>query len=441
MLVFVRIQVFTEISTLRYLLGIKYFNHKSGCQKCSTIGVWSSVSHTTCFPEFNAPGRTDFSFRNRLDPDHHKEKSVLEDLMDVEGKPLLDMIKQFPTSDTLHLLHEGAIKKCVMMWKNGTREKKQKKWSKEVIASLNRNILELNRELPSDIHRKIRIFEYVSYFKATEFRALLLYVGMVIFKDVLSETEYTHFMYLCTSARFLSCQTYVANAEFKSNAKKYLSDYCKYFVIIYGASAVVSNIHYISHIFEDVDQFGSLETISTYPFENFLREIKMNVQASNTTLEQISRRLVEVVGTDKHQVDLERRKYEKASWVPELKYVIKEPAFKFIRLSPNVFLSVRKTGDKWFLTKFNDIVSMKYATRLGDSYFIRGQPIGQKTNFFTLPFSSHITNIYLSDGKLLNEKTYKHDQVKAKLVCLSYQDKFVFIPLLHSIDELNGIWS
>lgn len=103
-----------------------------------------------------------------------------------------------------------------------------------------------------------------------------------------------------------------------------------------------------------------------------------------------------------------------------------------------MFLSVRKTGDKWFLTKSNEIVAMKYATKENDSNFIHGVPIKQKSDFFSLPYSSHITDIYVSNGDLLNiDKIYNINQIKAKLLCLSYKDDFVFIPLLHSIDELN----
>lgn len=434
------------LCVFKHQIDIAFFNHKCGCQKCLIVGVWSRIAHRTYFAEFNKPKRTDFSFRNRLQADHHKGKSVLEDLMNVNGQPLLDMIKQFPTSDPLHLLDEGVFKKCVQMWKNGTSENKRKKWSLEDMASLNRNFLEWNREMPSDIHRKIRSFEYLSHFKATEFRTLLLYVGMVALKNILSRSEYIHFLYLCMAIRILSCKTYVANAKFKENAQKYLQDYCEIFVKLYGACEVVSNIHYISHIIEDVDHFGSLTEISTYPFENFLREIKMNVQPGETCLEQVSRRLNEIsLGTEKFQYNLESKKYERAVWVPELRYEIRESnksAFKFIRLTPNVFLSNRKIGDRWLLTKSGDVVAMRYATRRDDSYSIHGVRVRQKSDFFTLPYSSHITDIYLSDGQLDdNEHTYSHNEIKAKLICLSYEDKFVFIPLLHSVDELNGMWN
>lgn len=48
--------------------------------------------------------RTDESFRNRLQPNHHSEYSILEQLP-------IDMIRSFPTSDALHLLDLGITKR------------------------------------------------------------------------------------------------------------------------------------------------------------------------------------------------------------------------------------------------------------------------------------------------------------------------------------------
>lgn len=215
--------------------------------------------------------------------------------------------------------------------------------------------------------------------------------------------------------------------------------------MLYGGGEVVSNIHYISHILEDVDRFGSLSDISTYPFENFLREIKSHVQPSKSNLEQISRRLAEIsLDTENNQINFDTRSIEKAAWFPELKYETKDfplergLAYRFIRISPNVILSTKNVRDKWFITRCGNIISMKYATHVNDSYLICGVPIVQKSIFFKKPYSSSITDIYISNGNLQNiEVFFKHTQIKSKLMCLSYQDKYVFIPLLHSLDEMN----
>lgn len=170
-------------------------------------------------------------------------------------------------------------------------------------------------------------------------------------------------------------------------AKALLSSYCTNFINIYGSNAVVSNIHNIIHISDDVERFGSLNDTSTYPFENFLRDIKLRVKPSNTPMQQITRRLAELfLDIDENEgINLDVRKQQIVTWVPELKYEFKssnESVYNFIKITPNVFLSVKKNGDRWFLTKTGEIVEMKYAIRKNSTYFISGSAIKEKTIFF-----------------------------------------------------------
>lgn len=48
--------------------------------------------------------RTNETFRNRLQPQHHHGQSILENLS-------IDMIKQFPVADALHLFDSGITKR------------------------------------------------------------------------------------------------------------------------------------------------------------------------------------------------------------------------------------------------------------------------------------------------------------------------------------------
>lgn len=392
-----------------------------------------------CFPTFDAMKRTDSAFRNRQQPIHHKEYSLLEDLRNIDGEPLIDMIQQFPTSDPLHLLEEGVMKRLLRIWAKGTTIYK-KKWSKPQIASFDINILTWNKELPSDINRKVRVMQFVKFWKATEFRTILLYYGLIAFKDLLGAQEYIHFLHLCLAIRIYSCRTYVAKPGFMRVAKALLSSYCTNFINIYGGNAVVSNIHNIIHISDDVERFGSLNDTSTYPFENFLRDIKLRVKPSNTPMQQITRRLAELfLDIDENEgINLDVRKQQIVTWVPELKYEFKssnESVYNFIKITPNVFLSVKKNGDRWFLTKTGEIVEMKYAIRKNSSYFISGSAIKEKTIFFREPYSSDKTDIYVSNGDKNDMQLYDFKNIKAKMMCLSYGDQYVFIPILHSLDE------
>lgn len=426
------------------LKGTVYFNHKYGCQRCFAVGAYSTAVRRTYFADFSQAKRTDMSFRDKSQPIHHKERSILEDLQNIDGKPLLDMINHFPTSDPLHLLEEGVMKRLFLIWRKGTTIFK-KKWSNLVQLSISKLILLLNKQLPGEINRKVRSLQFINYFKATEFRTILLYYGIVIFKDALDDETYIHFLQLCLATRLCSSKFYLKNVSVKNVACKLFEAFCINFKKIYGCDAVVSNIHNISHIYEDVNRFGSLCEISTYPFENHLRDIKLRIQPSKTPINQITRRLAEMfLDQPAKKINFDIIRHEKHYWAPEFKYGYKdsnESVYRFIQITPNVFLSTKRIADRWFITKYGDIVEMKHASFTNNSYFITGVPIKTKNDFFTLPFASSKSDIFVSNGEKGVEKMYHFKDIKAKMMCLSYEEDFVFIPMLHSLDECFDFFS
>lgn len=346
----------------------------------------------------------------------------------------------FPTSDSLHLLEQGVMGRCISMWKKGTTIYK-KKWTvieKNRIDDLIRNS---NKYLPTDIHRQVRSIEFTSYYKATEFRTILLYTGMIIFKNCLPKLIYEHFLRLCLGVRVCSCRTYIRRKKSLDLAQILFSRYCKDFVTFYGNDSVVSNIHNIGHILGDVETSGSLNDINTYPFENFLREVKLRVQASKAPLEQITRRVVELsFDLESKPLNMMNIELESKIWTPELKYENKMSAnssFEFIRVKPNVYFSSRKIGNSWLITKKSEIVQFKYAIKKKNTYFICGQELKNKTNFFTIPYTSGNSDIYLCNQDREGDKFYEVTEIKSKMICIPFEDQFVLIPLLHSIDEFN----
>lgn len=90
------------------LAGTVNFNHRYGCQKCMTQGEYFNsmsfhriaVTNSERKKEF----RTDKRFRERYQPEHHRLKSILEDLP-------IDMVIQFVIDDSLHLIDLGVMKR------------------------------------------------------------------------------------------------------------------------------------------------------------------------------------------------------------------------------------------------------------------------------------------------------------------------------------------
>lgn len=65
-----------------------------------------------CLIGTNAPLRTDESFRNQENEQHHHDDSPLEELQ-------IDMIRDIPL-EYLHLILYGVMKRLLTLWVNGT---------------------------------------------------------------------------------------------------------------------------------------------------------------------------------------------------------------------------------------------------------------------------------------------------------------------------------
>lgn len=319
--------------------GTVHHTAYNACQKCEITGEYFTHTHRMSFPMTNCSSRTDADFRSRSSIEHHREYSIIEELP-------IDMVKDFITSDSLHLLHLGIMKKFVKIWRDGG-SKLDYKWNDSDMSKMNTFLERCNRQKPNDIHRAIRNLHCYKFWKGTEFRTFLMYVGVVILKETLAIEEYNHFLKLFCAVRLCSHDKYL---KYERLAKELFDEFVDNYIEIYGKDTISSNVHNISHIIEDVRNFGNLTKIDAYPFENFLNSLKLKVKKCNKPLEQISRRTRELDNLKNNFVcpiyfDLND------NFIPVMKYpfinnVSNETVYKQISICKNSFLSSRKFGDK-----------------------------------------------------------------------------------------------
>ena len=157
------------------------------CDRCIQKGI--RLDNRIVFLELNSKKRTNSSFRSQLHEEHHKGKSLFEDLN-------IDMITNFPI-DYMHCACLGMMKKLLFIWLGKDKFFKCKKYRISSILEMDSRIEYIKKIIDSDIfNRKLRPVSCIAYWKATEFRLFLLYIGTIILKDLLPREYLEHFRVL-----------------------------------------------------------------------------------------------------------------------------------------------------------------------------------------------------------------------------------------------------
>lgn len=92
-------------------------------------------------------------------------------------------------------------------------------------------------------------------------------------------------------------------------------------------------------------------------------------------------------------------------------------------------------ANKWFLTKSNQIVEMKYVFETSGTIQIKGKPVKDQKSFFETPVKSSFLNIYVSSLEKSSEMLCTIKDIKCKMVAVPIPKckEVVFIPLLHTL--------
>lgn len=147
------------------------------------------------------------------------------------------------------------MKKDLQRWTGKTSDLEHR-WNslqERIICSL---LSSRNAYLPTDIHRSIRELSDLSHWKGSEYRTILLYVGMVVLRNtytrydrktkknveapVLSTEEYGNFLILSCASRIIYSSVY---KYYLPIAKDMFKAYILGCIRIYGENTVGSNLH------------------------------------------------------------------------------------------------------------------------------------------------------------------------------------------------------
>lgn len=286
------------------------------------------------------------------------------------------------------------MRKLINVWLKGTHlnhNYETKLRSSEIILISNL-LLQCNKRRPAEIQRNIRGLDELSFWKGTEYRVFLLYLGIVVLKDILPSNVYEHFKQLMCAITIASCKTYKKYLNISDSLIKEFLEGC---IDIYGIDSISSNFHNLSHLIDDLQNVDSLTEISSYPFETYLGKMKRLIRSGNAPLIQIAKRTKEISFLNSQKSVESKIPTYVTNEIKCNSSIITNKKYKTVHFGEDFMLN-NTDKDSWFLTKEGAIASMQYATYHNGSICIYATELKEKNNFFVTPFESSQLNIFES---------------------------------------------
>lgn len=260
----------------------------------------------------------------------------------------------------------------------------------------------LHSYIPKEFVRCPRGLDEVLNFKATEFRQILLYTGVLIFKEKIPNEVYYEYLLLHCACRLLSTpKNLQQNIKI---AQKLLNEFVKNFSVVFGENSISHNVHNILHLSDSVKEFGVLSNFSAYDFENYLQILKKYVKQPNKILQQIFNKI-------KNEKRIAEKKYKG----------LKEN--KFLNYFNNDYVLNHKSPNNICYLKPDIPFKLKGFNREKNVVF--GNRFLNKFSFFEKPTDSMELDI------ASEEEEFPIEEIENKMLSFPYQNKFLLIPMLH----------
>ncbi|EFN67943.1 hypothetical protein EAG_06507, partial [Camponotus floridanus] len=350
-------------------------NGYGACEKCTVVGEY--IDDRMTFLDLDASLRTDESFRNQDDQLHHTGVTIL--------LRIANMVSQFRL-DSFHLVWHGGFRRLLSAWMEWNGPWKLSRNDKTRASNL---LIFLAAFCPSDFNRPPRALDYWKMYEGTEERRLYLYDGLLVFKNILQEDVYKHYL-LFQAAMYILCSPVLVNVMC-DYAHELLLIFIRHSAVLYGNKFVVYNIHSLCHLSQECKDHGSLDNFSAFVFENFLKSLKSCLKSCYKPLHQVAYR--ELERTRKIPVKLSggRKTLSLSQMYINADEQINGSHFRCLSIG-NVKLKIGHK-DSCFRTSEGNIYVLINIVRRGNSVLIIGNKFHQVEDYYTYPLASSILGI------------------------------------------------
>jgi len=418
-----------------FLLKTKSHTGFFSCTRCTVQGKY--VLRRVCFPELKCSKRTHVDFVNKVQRQYHSTDGNITEILNIPG---IDVVQQF-SLDYMHAVCLGTMKKMLMLWKGdniGRGDANKQKLSPGLIKKMSERLLSLKNDIPLDFVRKPRSLDELPRWKATEFRLFLLYVGPVIIHSIVSKQIFQNFLCLNVAMTIFLSPNYNHLATY---AKSLMFDFVKNFGLLYGDHFISDNIHGLINLYDDYQNYGMLDNISCFKFENYMSHLKKMVRKSDKPLQQVVRRYEErskyILPTDSSTHLKETVQFKQLHNKGPLITHTSSPQYKIVVLD-KIKINVDSNADSFVGVKLNGIINIVrvvnvcYSQELKKNVLL-GKKIERMDNFFTKPIKSEKLGIFKVNHFSKQLSVWNIDDVITKYMILKAHDLNCMIayPIIH----------
>lgn len=384
------------------------------CERCCQKGEY--VDNRMTFPSVNSEKRMDDKFANFEYPEHQVNRSCLTQLN-------LGLVSCF-VLDYMHLVCLGIVRRMLFLWIKGPLKYRI---SAVTVSLISQKLVAIRGHTPVEFVRKPRSLSELEHWKASELRQFVLYTGSVVLKSQLKSKFYEHFVCLSVIMHLLlsptACQYYCDYAE------KLLLLWVERSQQLYGKHFAVYNVHSIIHLPDDVRNFGNLDSVSAFPFENFMRHLKSSIRRPQKILQQLANRVSEgyfdACYSDQQQYGT-KKQHASGPVVAGLVH-----CKQYCELHLEEFCLKTSFGDNCIAFD-NKIALVANICNDGTVISLIVQRFKVMKKFFRHPLSSTDLGIYKLSKLSKRFEICPVSQIRSKYVLLPHtKDKWIGIPLLH----------
>ncbi|XP_050929971.1 uncharacterized protein LOC108886169 isoform X2 [Lates calcarifer] len=272
------------------LRNCKQFNGEYGCDWClhpgTVVKKGSGCVRSYPYDEMKQAARSNEMFRDdaRQAEKTNAPKNGVKGLSLLSILPLFDIVFGF-VPDYMHSVLVGVCKQLMSLWLDPVNS--EKPWYVgQQISQMDSRLLRLKP--PLDRTRSPRSLQCRNNWKASEWRAFLLFYAIHVLPGILNPLFLEHYFYLMFGIHIL-LQESISHHDLQL-----ANEYLVYFVVnmkeLYGEENVSFNCHQLIHLTESVQNWGPLWATSAFSFERNSGNLRDLLTDTNDNPQHISQR-------------------------------------------------------------------------------------------------------------------------------------------------------